>query len=66
MDSRGVKELEKKTELNSADIGEVEEDMEVADKQVAETEAANGDLSSDFMSDSENKDGNKEETESEF
>lgn len=34
------------------------EDMEVADKQAA----TNGDLSSDFMSDSEDKQGYKEET----
>ncbi|KAK6241641.1 hypothetical protein QQP08_008998 [Theobroma cacao] len=67
MKSREVKELEKKPELNPVAKDEMEEDTEVADKQEPETEAANGDLSSDFMSDSEDKEGYKEATdESEF
>ncbi|XP_021298825.1 uncharacterized protein LOC110427598 [Herrania umbratica] len=67
MKSREVKELEKKPELNPVVKDDMEEDTEVADKQEPETEAANGDLSSDFMSDSEEKEGYKEETdESEF
>ncbi|XP_022742418.1 LOW QUALITY PROTEIN: dentin matrix acidic phosphoprotein 1-like [Durio zibethinus] len=67
MNSRDVKELEKKAELNSTDGDEMEEDMEFADKEEQETEAANGDLSTDFMSDSEDKEGYMEETnETEF
>ncbi|XVF44446.1 hypothetical protein PTKIN_Ptkin02bG0120700 [Pterospermum kingtungense] len=65
--SRDIKELEKKAQLNSADTDETEEHMKVADKQEPKTEAANSDLSSDFTSDSEDKEGYKEETdESEF
>ncbi|XWS63368.1 hypothetical protein CRYUN_Cryun06bG0090900 [Craigia yunnanensis] len=67
MNSRDVKELEKKAALNAANRDEAEGDMEIADKQEPETEVANGELSSDFMSDSEDKEGYKEETdESEF
>lgn len=61
--SMDVKELEKKAELNSAERDETEDEMEVANKQEPETEAASGDLTSDFMSDSEDKEGYKEETE---
>ncbi|XVF01919.1 hypothetical protein REPUB_Repub04eG0131300 [Reevesia pubescens] len=67
MNRRDVKELEKKAELDSADRDGMGEDMEVADKQGPKKEAANGDISSDFMSDSEDEEGYKEETdESEF
>ncbi|OMO98791.1 putative micronuclear linker histone polyprotein [Corchorus olitorius] len=52
--------------MNSSDKNGMEEDIEDEDKE-AETEAGNVDLSSDFMSDSEDKEGDKEETdESEF
>ncbi|KAK8482117.1 hypothetical protein V6N11_063461 [Hibiscus sabdariffa] len=63
----GVKEPEKKAELDSANGNRTEEDIDVAHEQEPETEADKGDVSGDFMSESNGEVENKEETdESEF
>ncbi|GMI74802.1 hypothetical protein HRI_001149500 [Hibiscus trionum] len=62
MNNMGAKEPEKKAELNSANADGTEEDIEVAYEQETETEADKGDVSSNFMSESDGEVENKEET----
>ncbi|KAK8529629.1 hypothetical protein V6N12_060406 [Hibiscus sabdariffa] len=58
----GVKEPEKKAELDSAYGNRKEENTDVAYEQEPETEADKGDVSGDFMSESNGEVENKEET----